>query len=43
MDKVYADLVRRGLKTLDEVPTLIRPRVEELLGIPGSEGEVQDE
>lgn len=43
MAKVYADLVGMGLKTLEQVPALLRPQVEELLGIPGLDGEVQDE
>lgn len=31
MAQVYADLIRKGLKTLDEVPEKIRPEVEKLL------------
>lgn len=31
MAKVYANLVRRGLKTIDEVPEKIRAEVEALL------------
>lgn len=31
MTEVYADLVRKGLKTLDEVPARLRPEVERLL------------
>ena len=35
MAKVYADLIRKGLKTLDDVPTRIREEVRKIL-----EGEV---
>lgn len=31
MAKVYADLVRKGFKGIDDVPVLIRAAVEELL------------
>ena len=31
MAKVYADLIRKGLKTLDDVPARLRAAVEELL------------
>ena len=31
MAQVYADLIRKGLKTLDEVPEKLRPEVEKLL------------
>lgn len=31
MAKVYADLIRKGTKTLDGVPSLLRDRVEALL------------
>ncbi len=31
MAKVYADLIRKGLKTIDDVPARIRADVEELL------------
>lgn len=31
MAKIYADLVRRGVKTIDEVPAKIRAEVERLL------------
>ena len=31
MAKVYADLIRKGLKTLDEVPENLRAEVEALL------------
>lgn len=32
MAKVYADLIRKGLKTIDDVPEKLRPEVEKLLG-----------
>lgn len=31
MAKVYADLIRKGLKTLDDVPARLRKEVEKLL------------
>lgn len=31
MAKIYANLIRKGLKTIDEVPEKIRAAVEELL------------
>ena len=31
MAKVYADLIRKGLKALDDVPEKIRGQVEEIL------------
>lgn len=31
MEKVYADLIRKGLKTIDDVPARIRADVEALL------------
>ena len=31
MAKVYAALIRKGLKTLDDVPALLRKQVEEIL------------
>lgn len=31
MAKVYADLVRKGIKTLGQVPEKIRAEVEEIL------------
>ena len=31
MAKVYADLIRKGLKTLDDVPARLRAEVEKLL------------
>ena len=35
MAKVYADLIRKGLKTLDDVPARIREEVRKIL-----EGEI---
>ena len=31
MAQVYANLVRKGVKTIDEVPEKIRPEVEAIL------------
>lgn len=31
MAKIYAELIRKGLKTLEEVPEKIRAEVKELL------------
>ena len=31
MAKIYAELIKRGLKTLEEVPEKIRAEVEKLL------------
>ena len=31
MAKVYADLIKKGLKTLSQVPEKLRPEVEALL------------
>ena len=31
MAKVYADLIRKGLKTIDEVPEKIRAEVQAIL------------
>lgn len=31
MARVYADLIRKGLKTIDEVPKRIRAEVEAIL------------
>lgn len=31
MAKVYADLIRKGLKTIDDVPEKIRAEVEAIL------------
>lgn len=32
MAKIYANLIKKGLKTLDDVPTSLRKEVEKLLG-----------
>ena len=31
MAKIYADLIRKGLKTIEDVPEKLRPAVLELL------------
>lgn len=31
MAKIYADLIKKGLKTLDDVPQKLRAEVEKLL------------
>lgn len=31
MEKVYAELIRKGLKTLEDVPAKLRAKVEALL------------
>lgn len=31
MAKIYAGLIRKGLKSIDDVPDSIRPQVEEIL------------
>ena len=31
MAKIYADLIRKGLKTIDDVPAKLRGAVEKLL------------
>ena len=33
MAKVYADLIRKGLKTIDEVPERLRAEVEAILNV----------
>jgi hypothetical protein len=33
MAKIYADLIRKGKKTLDDVPLLLQDEVTELLGL----------
>lgn len=33
MAKVYADLIKKGLKTIDDVPAKLRADVEKILGI----------
>lgn len=35
MVKVYADLIRKGLKTLDDVPDKLKAAVKALLGGDG--------
>lgn len=32
MAKIYADLIRKGLKTLDDVPENLREEVRRILG-----------
>lgn len=32
MAKVYADLIKKGLKTIDDVPSKLKAEVEKLLG-----------
>lgn len=31
MAKVYADLIRKGIKTIDDVPEKLRKQVQEIL------------
>lgn len=31
MAKIYYNLIKKGLKTIDDVPASIRPQVEEML------------
>ena len=31
MAKIYADLIRKGVKTLDQVPAILREQVQRLL------------
>ena len=31
MDKIYAQLINKGLKTLEQVPIIIRKQVEEII------------
>nr|DAD79134.1 MAG TPA: hypothetical protein [Siphoviridae sp. ctsDY37]DAF96042.1 MAG TPA: hypothetical protein [Siphoviridae sp. cteLB10] len=33
MAKIYADLIRKGLKTIDDVPEKLKEAVKEILGI----------
>ena len=37
MAKVYADLIRKGLKTIEDVPARLRAEVEALLKEPDNE------
>lgn len=32
MAKIYAELIRKGLKTLEDVPEILRSQVKKLLG-----------
>lgn len=32
MAKIYADLIKKGLKTIDDVPEKLRAEVEKILG-----------
>ena len=41
MAVVYATLIVKGKKTLDQVPALIKPQVEEILKDLGIEGEYE--
>ncbi|WP_298029376.1 CD1375 family protein [uncultured Dysosmobacter sp.] len=38
MEKVYADLIRKGKKTLEEVPERLREKVRALLEAEGGGG-----
>lgn len=31
MARVYADLIRKGVKTMDDVPEKLKPQVKEIL------------
>lgn len=31
MARIYAELIRKGLKTIDEVPKILRSQVEKIL------------
>ena len=33
MAKIYADLVKKGIKTIDQVPANLRDEVKRILGI----------
>lgn len=33
MAKVYADLIKKGIKTIDDVPERLRAEVERILGV----------
>ena len=37
MEKIYAELIRKGLKTIDDVPARIRAEVEALLAEAANE------
>ena len=38
MERVYADLIQKGLKTIDDVPERLRDKVSELLKTAESGG-----
>ncbi len=40
MDKVYAELIRKGLKTMENVPPGLRDKVQTLLEETGAEDDV---
>lgn len=33
MAHIYANLIRKGLKTIDDVPEVLRPEVEAILNV----------
>jgi hypothetical protein len=37
MPRIYADLIRKGKKTIDDVPEALRDEVAELLGLKTQE------
>ena len=39
MARIYAELIRKGLKTIDEVPKALRKQVEDLLVDEGQKGD----
>jgi len=39
MAKIYADLIKKGLKTIDDVPERLREAVEKILAADTIEGE----
>lgn len=42
MDKIYADLIEKGLKTIDDVPLRIRDKVKQELIKRGREDLVEE-
>ena len=40
MEKVYAELIRKGLKTLEDVPLVLRDKVQALIEENGAEDNV---
>jgi hypothetical protein len=38
MAKIYAELIRKGKKTIEEVPEPLREAVQEILNKKGTEG-----